>query len=387
MTSTIRSIAMHEVRVSSKTIWAIIEVAATSGVTGLGEVTFFGREDGVRQQLAVLQGAAIGLPVCQGEAFLRPRYRKESDRVAQVALSGLEQALIDIRARELGVAAHHILGGCCTSRVRVYANINRGTTDRSPAGYAERAREAVSAGYDALKIAPFDGVRGSAGAPISAGIDAVFAVRDAVGREVSINIDCHARFTEAGAKTMIRAVADAQPFWIEQPLDEVPSRRRSLRRVRGFANDLGIRIAGAENDYGLDAYREILNAECMDVLLPDIRLSGGVSEILRIGHLVDSAGLEFSLHNPVGPVLDAISLQIARMAPSVVMLERTFRESPVQSEITGPAFREPCEDGFDAFDGPGWGIDLCRDRVLGLAPDARTRHTDFHAVVGAGQYA
>jgi len=387
MTSTIQSIAMHEVFVSAKTIWAVVEVTATSGLTGLGEVTYFGREDGVRQQLKVLQGVAAGLPVSGGEAFLRPRYRKESDRVAQVALSGLEQALIDIQAKELGVAAHHILGGNCTSGVQVYANINRGTADRSPAGYADRAREAVSAGYDALKIAPFDGVRGTSGAPVTAGIDVVLAVRDAVGRDVSINVDCHARFTEVGAKDMIRAVAEAKPFWIEQPLDEAPSHRRALQRVRSFANDRGIRIAGAENDYGLDAYREIVNAECMDVLLPDIRMGGGVREILRIAHLVDGAGLEFSLHNPVGPVLDAISLQIARMAPSIVMLERTFRESRIQTEITDPAFREPSESGFDAFDAPGWGIDLCRDRVFALAPDTKTRHADFHAVGGAGQYA
>ncbi|MEM1398555.1 MAG: enolase C-terminal domain-like protein [Pseudomonadota bacterium] len=387
MTSTIQSVSMHEVFVSPKTIWAFVEVTASSGVTGVGEVTFFGREDGIRQQLHVIQGAARGMAVTDREAFLRPRLRRESDRMAHIALSGFEQALIDIQAKELGIAAHHILGGNCTAGVPVYANINRGTADRSADGYAARAREAVAAGYGALKIAPFDGVQGTTGAAVSNGIDVVLAVRDAVGPDVSINIDSHARFSEIGAKEMISAIAEAKPFWIEQPLHEAPSRRRSLQRIRRFANDRGIRIAGAESDHGLDTYREIVNAECMDVLMPDIRMSGGVMEILRIAHLVDGAGLEFSLHNPVGPVLDAISLQVARMAPSVVMLERTFRESRVQNDITIPGFRDPSDSGFDEFGRPGWGIELRHDRLDELAPSATNRHADFHAVVGAGQYA
>lgn len=387
MTSTIQSIDMHEVFISSKTIWAVVEVVASSGARGLGEVTLFGREAGVRQQLEILRGVAVSRTIKDREALLRPRFRKERDCVAQVALAGIDQALIDIRARELNVSATELIGGCVTPSVPVYANINRGTSDRSPEGYAMRAREAVAAGYSAIKVAPFDGVRGLTGAPVSEGIEKVLAIRDAVGPNVAINVDCHARFTEVGAKEMIAALTQANPFWIEQPIDEAPYHRRALRRVRSFANDRGIRIAGAESDYGLDAYRCIVNEECMDVLLPDIRLSGGVTEVLRIAHLVDSAGLEFSLHNPVGPVLDAISLQVARVAPSLVMLERTFRESKIQNLLTSPNFREPVVADFDKFGDEGWGISLCQEQISNSTPDEASRHVDFHAVAGAGQYA
>ena len=75
---------------------------------------------------------------------------------AAVALSGLEQCLWDIRGKVFGVPVYQLLGGQLRDRIRNYANINRSTEERTLAGFAAMAEKAVAAGFDAIKLAPFD---------------------------------------------------------------------------------------------------------------------------------------------------------------------------------------------------------------------------------------
>ncbi len=390
-TSTIKDFEVFEASISAKTTWLFLRVTAQSGVTGLGEITYFGREAGVRQQVDILRRAAAGLPVRQREAFLRDRHARERGRIARLVLSGLEQALIDICARELQVAAVELIGGARTDAVACYANVNRGTVDRSPQGYAERARRAVDLGYRTLKLAPFDGVVAKElGGPdgdrlIAAGVARVRAVRDAVGGDVRLNVDCHGRFNEVTAKAIIRDLADVDLYWLEEPIPEGRDRYQAIRRLRSYANDRGIRLAGGESEFGVAGYRGIVESECLDVVLPDIRFCGGVQEVLRIAHYVTSAGCEFSLHNPVGPVLDAVSLQTACAAPAATVIERTFEEVAGQATLVDPGLRHPADAPLVERDLPGWGIDLDEAAVAAIGrPD---RSADFHNVAGAGQYA
>lgn len=125
-----------------------------------------------------------------------------------------KQALADLRARRLGVPVHILLGGKARDAVRVYANINRGARDRSVEGIALAARNAVAAGFRAVKIAPFDGVlsdstdKSALDTRTQAGIDRVYGIREAVGPDIDILVDCHWRFHESGALELIRKLAD-----------------------------------------------------------------------------------------------------------------------------------------------------------------------------------
>ena len=87
-----------------------------------------------------------------------------------MALSAIEQSLWDLQGQALGVPCYQLFGGRLRPRVRQYANINRMTTDRTPAGFARSAEQAAAAGFDALKMAPFDGMPKAAGAARSAHI-------------------------------------------------------------------------------------------------------------------------------------------------------------------------------------------------------------------------
>lgn len=345
------------VAVSPRTTWLFLRATNRDGLAGVGEITCFGHE-------AAVAGAVADMLWARPDVALEP----DAALVTRVAASGLEQARIDLEARVAGIPAAEQLASRSQEPVRAYANINRGTVDRSPQGHARRAVEAVSAGYDALKLAPFDdvGPDGKGADAVAYGIDCVFAVRDAVGKDVAINVDCHARFDEASAREMIRSVAAAEPFWIEEPLPETVANASALRRLRHQANARGIRLAGGENDAGIERYRMRVAQGGLDVMLPDIRFCGGVAEALRIAEVIAGAGLAFSLHNPVGPVLDAISRRVAAVAPSLVMLERTFVEAPIQAVLTLPPWRDPGNQNYHDLAQPGWGTDIAddaRDRV------------------------
>src|SRR5690606_12846379 len=111
----------------------------------------------------------------------------------------IEQALWDLLGQQLGVPVHALFGGCLRDRLRLYANINRHVRQRTPAGFAEAARQAVDEGFSAIKLAPFDElnapdhIRTGPQAAWRAGVERVKAVRAAIGDTVELAVDCHGR--------------------------------------------------------------------------------------------------------------------------------------------------------------------------------------------------
>ena len=143
--------------------------------------------------------------------------------------------------------------------------------------------------------------------------------------------DCHGRVGQASAPPAApggTAAPEAEPL-AEDAFDD-----HTGRALRSFANDRGIRIAGGEHLAGMTEARDFLARGTCDAILPDLRWTG-LRSGLSILELAASSGVEVSLHNPVGPVLDRISVQMAAALPSFLILERQVRESPLFDEIRG----------------------------------------------------
>ena len=139
--------------------------------------------------------------------------------------------------------------GVRRERVRVYANVNRRTEQRTAEGFATSARAAMAAGHVAFKIAPFDEVspqvcaQGDGVRAMQPGLVRVAAVRDAVGSGARLMVDCHWRFDEATASALNEAAAMLGVYWIECPLPEVDGNIPALARLRRQCNGLGMRQA------------------------------------------------------------------------------------------------------------------------------------------------
>jgi galactonate dehydratase len=330
----IAGFTVQSVLASEQTRWTFLSVQTSSGVVGSGEATFQPLEAAMFDQAADLLPKLVGSAVDPG---LVRRLPPPGDLQTAAVYSALSQALWDAVARSRGVPLATALGRVRRSSIPMYANINRRTADRSPAGFMESARAAVVAGHTSFKIAPFDEVAapgrggGRASGDFRPGIDRIAAVRDAIGKGAELRIDCHWRFEEAMAADAIRAAAASQPYWIEAPLPETETEDNfaALRRLRKLANDLGIKLAGCERGVGIDEYSRYIAAGAYDVMMPDIKYVGSVEDTLELAERFGETGVGFSLHNPSGPISHAASLHVSAVVETNERLEMQFDETPV----------------------------------------------------------
>jgi galactonate dehydratase len=363
MTLTINNISPFVVNLSAKSNWFFIRVESNDGCAGYGEGTLYGWEKLQLAYLEQLSASVIGQPVEQALVRLRVQPASPRGLVANSIISALEQALTDVRARSTGQPLYATLGAPQRTRVRMYANINRRTEDRTPQGFVASARDAVAQGYEAIKIAPFDGVvpdlgRAESRARIDAGIERIYATREAIGPDVDLLVDCHWRFDETTAASVLGELERAKLFWFECPISESPENYPALARLRSLAHRLGTRLAGAEQQIGVPGFRPFIEGGLLDIVMPDVKYAGGYAEMLRIAALCERAGVAFSPHNPTGPVCTMASLHVCALAPSFLILEHQVGESPLYYEVLRgghPALVEGC---FQLSNAPGLGIDL-----------------------------
>ncbi|MDJ0388859.1 mandelate racemase/muconate lactonizing enzyme family protein [Roseomonas sp. E05] len=321
------------VQVTPKTNWCFLLVRTDAGLSGIGECTLANQEPLLAAEAARLAARATGQDPLVRNRLCQVLPHAPGGLVAQTVQSAFEAALWDIAGQHHGAPIHRLLGGALRERVTLYANINRGAQPRTPEGFAAAARRAVAAGFSAVKLAPFepmvwqDAGDDTAGqrAAYAEGLDRIAAVREAVGPSVDVMVDAHWRFSPGGAAALLRDLAPLDLYWLECPVAEANT--PEIRRLRGMANDRGMRLAGAETLCGLGAYRAMIEQGCYDVLMPDIKHAGGHEEIRRIAALALTAGVEIAPHNPTGPICHAHSLHLCATLPNFLRLEVQFGET------------------------------------------------------------
>jgi galactonate dehydratase len=361
MSGEIRRFRHHSVRVSDKTLWLFVEIETGSGLVGVGEATLAKQGTAVLRHIERLGTGLVGRSARPD--VLAAQAAADTLAVA-AALSAIDMALHDIEAQDRGESLAALLGGARRERIPLYANINRRTYDRSPTGFAASARDAAARGFTTFKIAPFDEVTPEILANdrtrccLEPGLVRIASVRDTIGSACELMVDCHWRLDEAAARTVLAAVESLKLYWLECPLVEDSANLAALVRLRSAANRLGIRLAGCEQAIGLAGFAPFLAAGAYDVMMPDVKYVGGLAEVMRVAAAFDRAGVDFSPHNPSGPVCHAASLQVSAAVPMLSRLELQFDESPLFDELVGgqlPAI----SGGFSALPWkPGLGVEL-----------------------------
>jgi galactonate dehydratase len=278
--------------------------------------------------------------------------------VSATALSAIEQALWDLSGKALDVPSCTLLGGRVRDTLRVYANVNRATNPRTPAGFAAAARAAVGDGFRAVKGAPFDGfpAPGSTAAAVETavegGIAAVAAMREAIGPDVELMVDCHSFFDVALAERVARRLEPQQLAWYEEPV--APAKIAETREIRRRIKQP---MAGGEVLYGVAGFAPLIKDRSVDVIMPDVKHCGGLLELTRIAAAAASEGVAVAPHNPSGPVSTAASVQVCALLENFRLLEFQWGEAPWRHDILMPP--ERFENGsIRVPDRPGFGIEL-----------------------------
>ena len=158
------------------------------------------------------------------------RYGGASSAPLIFALTGIDNALHDIVGKALAVPVYQLLGGKFRDDIRLYADCHFGADD-SPASFGEKALAAVAEGYGAVKFdvdytghGKLDEFNWTVGArEMSHIIGLVEGVREAIGYEIDLAIDCHGHFDLPSAITFARALEPLRLLWLEEP---VPAEKR-----------------------------------------------------------------------------------------------------------------------------------------------------------------
>ena len=332
------------IHVNHRGDWVFLLVHTDAGISGLGEASHSSNDKLLLATVEVFRERLLGESPLQIEAIWHKLARFKGGRISATALSGIEQALWDIMGQHLGVPIHTLFGGAVRERVRLYANINRHVTDRSPAGFAQAARQAVSEGFTAIKLAPFDELnapnhlRTGPDAAWRPGVARVAAVRDAIGDTVELAVDCHSRMEESEAIIVGQALADYNLFWYEEPVHcTLPD---SLDRIR---QAVPMPIASAESIFSLEGFQPFLSRRVVDVLMPDVKHAGGLLETRNIAAAARLHNLLVAPHNPSGPVASMASAHVCSTLPNFYILEYAWGEVNWRADLLTPA--EPIEAG------------------------------------------
>ena len=278
--------------------------------------------------------------------------------VVTSAISGIDQAVWDIKAKALGVPLFELLGGPVRDRVRTYVNLGSelGGEARDPQSWADAAREARKAGFDAMKVYPAMPARPLEGTAFLRETETLVAVvRDAAGEDADVMVDLHGRTSPAVAIRLGHALAPYRPWWLEEPCQ--PGSADALAEV---ARAIPIPVAAGERLVERSAFAELLDKRACAVIQPNVCYCGGVSEFRRIAALAETALVTVAPHNPNGPIGTMVSVHLALALTNVPILEHVRADVPWRDEIVDDPF--VTTDGHaDPPTRPGIGVELVEE--------------------------
>jgi galactonate dehydratase len=368
----VTGIELLPVRATERTVWLFVRLRTDAGITGLGEASdAFGFANTTSEDARRMETELRGFfRLIEGQSPLDiEAYRQKGMPLAQrglvpaTAFSAIEQCLWDLAGKALEIPTHTLFGGRVRQTLPVYANVNRATNPRTPAGFAATAKKAAAEGFRAIKAAPFDGFppAGSPPAVVEAAVDngiaALFAMREAVGPGVELMVDCHSFFDVPLSIRVAQRLEPVALAWYEEPVppEQVENTAEIHRRIRQP-------MAGGELLFGVTGFSALTRNRAVDVIMPDVKHCGGLLELTHIAAMAGADGVKVAPHNPSGPVSTAASIQICAVLGNFNLLELQWGEVPWRAEVLNPP--EVFKDGsISVPDKPGFGVEL-NDAVI-----------------------
>lgn len=335
--------------------FVFVRIETDAAIHGIGEGTLEVKELALAAAIEQLKPFLLGKDPFQTEHLVETMHRDGYWRTGPVlrsALSAVEAAMLDIKGKALGVPVYDLLGGRHRDSIRCYAN-GWFAGARTPDDFARAARATVAKGFTALKWDPF----GAAYMQIeraqrNLSMEIMAAVRDAVGPDIALMIEGHGRFNVPTAIALARDIARFDPVWFEEPTP--PDSIEALAEVRRKSP---VAIAAGERFFDLATFQAAISAGAADYLQPDVSHIGGLHVAKQIAAEAGARFIPVCPHNPIGPVANAMTLQIAAACSNVVWLETMVTDVPWRREIATES--ATLDQGqMRIGDAPGLGVEI-----------------------------
>ena len=310
-----------------------VTVETDAGISGRGDITF-GRLDRAPAVLAHLVTDLLAPEVVGDDPFLirgvRDRLWRLTDYhgtpgLALLGIAGIDIALWDLMGKALETPVWRLLGPV-RDRVPAYAmvgwlNYDLPTLQRQCAAAIEQG---------------FQGVKMKVGAPtLAEDVARIKAVRAAVGDDPLIMVDANQVFSRHEALRRGRAYEALGCHWFEEPL-----RADDTAGLAELADALTIPIASGENNFGKRQFRDLFDRRAVDIVQPDLRRAGGVTECLEVGLLADACNIPYASHG------GGVHLHILAALPNAIFLESGLLHGDARKRLVDGRMILPEEPGF-----------------------------------------
>lgn len=350
--------------------WVFVRVEADEGAVGWGEASLEGHAEAVEGAFAGLRERFVGTDPFRIEDAWQIGYRGGFYRggaVLMSALSGLDQALWDLKGRALGVPVWELLGGKVRDNIEVYAWIGGDKPDDVGQAAAMRKEQ----GFKTVKMNATAELRWlESPAALDAAVKRVRAVK-AAGMEVGV--DFHGRLHKAMAKQLAARLQDVGPLFIEEPLPS--EEREGLEQLSRLTT---IPIALGERLYTRWDFKPFFEGGIVDIIQPDLSHAGGISEVRRIAAMAEAYDVGLAPHCPLGPLAFAACLQIGATTPNFVLQEMSLgihyntAEHDLLSYLTDPSVFDVLDGSVQTPTGAGLGVAIDEQAVREASRSAAT---------------
>ncbi len=326
--------------------WVFVKILTDQpGLYGWGEATLEWHTRAIVGAIEDISTLLVGEDPRRIEYLWQMMYRQHfwhgNGIVRGTAISGIDIALWDILGKHLGVPIHQLWGGPVRDFIRLYCHLGGGKmedfymTDTSDAArFGELAAQAVANGFTAFKSMAVPATMSLEGnAAIRYAERSVAAMRDAVGPDIDIMVDCHARPSPRMGMQFAKALEPYDLYFFEEPcwpetIDDIARIQQAVKTP----------IATGERLVSQHAFRELLEKRACSVLQPDITHCGGLSEARRIAAMAEAYRVSLAPHNPQGPVSTAASIEFGFATPSYVICESVHQDVPWRSDVVREGF-------------------------------------------------
>ncbi|GGI00431.1 galactonate dehydratase [Mammaliicoccus vitulinus] len=354
--------------------WLFLKITTDEGLIGWGEPVIEGKASTVGAAVDEFMQQLIGKNPLNIEDHWNMMYRSSFYRggpILMSAISGIDQALWDIKGKYYNAPVHELLGGACRDSMKVYSWIGG---DR-PQDTSNAAKKALENGFEAIKMNATEELQyvDSYG-KIDLVIERVAGIREAVGNQLGIGIDFHGRVHRPMAKVLAKELEQFKPMFIEEPVLS-----ENIEAVREISQTTTIPIALGERLFSRWDFKPILESGYVDIIQPDLSHAGGITECKKIISMAEAYDVGAAPHCPLGPIALASCLQVDATCHNAFIQEQSLgihynKDSDILDYVKNKEVFE-FQDGYvNIPKKPGLGVEIDEDHVREMAKVSHDWH-------------
>ena len=299
--------------------WCFVEIITDDGFEGWGEAVIEGKASSVKSCVEEMTEYLIGADPRQIEDIWTLLYRAAFYRggpILMSAISGIDQALWDIKGKYFNAPVYELMGGKCRQKMKIYSWIGG---DR-PSDVAKAAKEKQEAGFHAIKMNATEELQYiDTYDKIDAVLERVASIREKVGKYFGIAIDFHGRVHRPMAKILARKLEEFNPMFIEEPV--LCENMEAFKEIAASSN---IPIATGERLFSKWDFKRLFSYGGVDIIQPDLSHAGGITEVKKIASMAEAYDIALAPHCPLGPIALSACLQVDATCHNAVIQEQSI---------------------------------------------------------------